>query len=94
MSVHSFTNVWFGGGYGIFSDPDGDRRHFNRDVYGIWFTSLSSLKHIFRAYLGSPIQDMHWTNQGQKRLVSSIQVQSCFALNLQTLGVALSYFSF
>ena len=38
ISVHSFTNVWFGGGYGIFSDPDGDRRHFNRDVYGIWFT--------------------------------------------------------
>ena len=35
-----FTNVWFGGGYGIFSDPDGDRRHFNRDVYGIWFTIL------------------------------------------------------
>ena len=29
-----------GGGYGIFSDPDGDRRHFNRDVYGIWFTSV------------------------------------------------------
>ena len=30
--------VW--GGYGIFSDPDGDRRHFNRDVYGIWFTTF------------------------------------------------------
>ena len=56
--------------------------------------SLSWLKYNFRAYLGSPIQDMHWTNQGEKRLVSSIQVQSCFALNLQTSGVALSYFSF
>ena len=40
MSIYSSTNVWFGKGYVVFSDPVGDRRHFNRDDYGIWFTNM------------------------------------------------------
>ena len=40
ISIYSSTNVWFGKGYVVFSDPVGDRRHFNRDDYGIWFTNM------------------------------------------------------
>ena len=34
MSIYRSTNVWFGKGYVVSSDPVGDRRHFNRDDYG------------------------------------------------------------
>ena len=40
MSIYRSTNVWFGKGCVVSSDPVGDGRHFNRDDYGIWFTKL------------------------------------------------------
>ena len=40
MSIYRSTNVWFGKGCVVSSDPVGDGRHFNRDDYGIWFTIL------------------------------------------------------
>ena len=87
MSIYGSTNVWFGKGYVVSSDPVGDGRHFNRDDYGIWFTILCLSKMSFGNQFEHSAEQF-FSSAGSSSVsfsqFSSVEIQFVTAISVKT----------